>query len=218
MTRLRPFPTGAAALMLTTATWLTIAFARATTVSASRSDVPVSVTWKIASAPSQASDRKISGKAPSWQIASPKRTAPSMSKHTVRREHDGRVRDPVGGAFVDAAGDQPESRLARQRSQLLHQWARHVDGELGRRDAVFLEQGRQRHQVQLRRHDQLEPLERGPERADVPLELLERRLGVAGDARRLQPCYEERAARHRVDAMRLRPNASGRTERVRDHA
>ena len=167
--------------MFTTATWFTYAFARATTVSASRSDVPVSVTWKIASAPCHASDRKTSGKTPSWQIASPNRPTPSMSKHTVlraghrclvrlprkalavardelarRRQHERGVRDSVARALVDAAGDEPQPGLARERTEALGQLARHVDRELAPH-AALLEQRRHRHQVQLGRDDELEP-------------------------------------------------------------
>src|SRR5207253_5921418 len=103
----------------------------------------------------------------------------------VRREDDGGVGDRVAGSLVHASGYEPESCLARERSQPLGQLARHVNREVERRGVFLLEQRRQRHQVELRRDDELQPVEGRAERADVPLELSERGLAVAGDTGRL---------------------------------
>ena len=70
--------------------------------------------------------------------------------------------------------------------------------EIVRCDSVLLEERRQRHQVELRRDDELQAVERPTERADVPFELLERRGRVARHACRLQSRDEERPASHYV--------------------
>ena len=93
-------------------------------------------------------------------------------------------------------------RLARERSEPLGQLAGDVDREVVRRRAVVVDQTRQRHQVELGHDDELQPLEGRAQRADVPLELVERRGLIAGNSRRLQRGYEERPARHGVDAIR----------------
>src|SRR5207248_10057876 len=115
----------------------------------------------------------------------------------ARGQDDRGVRDGVADSLVDAARQEPELRLLCERAQPLCQLARDADREVEWR-RVILEERRQRHQVQLRREDELQVVERRTKRADIPLELLERRGRVSRNARCLQPCDEERAARHGV--------------------
>ena len=211
--------------MFTTWNWLTIAFARATTTSASRSLVGVRLTWNTASAPYQASCRQTSGNTPSWQIASPKRPIPSMSKQTTRRpgprrlvrlprealavardelarrrEDERGVVDRIAVALVDAPRNQPQAGLARERAEPVGQRARHRDGRLLHVAVVALEQHGARHQVQLGRDDELQAVEERRRTANLLLEPGERRLRVERDRRDLQSRHEERPRAHCVES------------------
>jgi hypothetical protein len=59
------------------------------------------------------------------------------------------------------------------------------------RHAALLEERRQRHQVQLGRDHERDPVERRAQRAHVPLEAGERRLAISGDAGALETGDEE---------------------------
>src|SRR5207237_4932617 len=109
-----------------------------------------------------------------------------------RRQDERGVRHAAVHSFEDAAGDQPERCLARERAEPLGELTWDVDRELLLRwEAVRIDQRRQGHQMKLGSDHELQSVERGAERTHVTLELLERSGGIPGDARRLQRCDEE---------------------------
>jgi hypothetical protein len=71
----------------------------------------------------------------------------------ARGEDEGGVRD---GA-ADAAWDQPQPGVPGELRELFRDLARDVDREIAGLDAVLVEQRRQRHEMELRRDDELEP-------------------------------------------------------------